>query len=35
MKKSFIARLKSFTYALQGMFHLVRTQPNARRSLAC
>jgi diacylglycerol kinase len=33
MKKSFIARLNSFACALQGMRHLVRTQPNARLHL--
>jgi diacylglycerol kinase len=33
MKTSFNARLKSVTYALQGMLHLVRTQPNARLHL--
>lgn len=33
MKKPYIARLKSFAYALQGMLHLVRTQPNARLHL--
>jgi diacylglycerol kinase (ATP) len=33
MKKSFITRLKSFAYALQGVCHLVRTQPNARLHL--
>lgn len=30
MKKPIIAHLKSFTYALQGLAHLLRTQPNAR-----
>lgn len=33
MKKPYIARLKSFSYALQGMLQLVRTQPNARLHL--
>ena len=33
MKKSFIARLRSFVHALRGMRHLVRTQPNARLHL--
>ena len=30
MKKAFIRRLNSFSHALRGMAHLVRTQPNAR-----
>ena len=30
MKKRFIRRLNSFSHALRGMAHLVRTQPNAR-----
>jgi diacylglycerol kinase len=33
MDKFFILRLKSFAYALQGLAHLVRTQPNARLHL--
>jgi len=33
MKKPCIARLKSFSYALQGMLQLMRTQPNARLHL--
>jgi diacylglycerol kinase len=33
MTRPSIARLKSFAYALQGMIHLVRTQPNARLHL--
>lgn len=33
MKKTILARLKSFAYAMQGMVHLVRTQPNARLHL--
>ena len=30
MKQIVIRRLKSFSYALQGLAHLLRTQPNAR-----
>ena len=30
MKTTLIRRLQSFAYALQGLAHLVRTQPNAR-----
>lgn len=33
MNTFFIQRLKSFVYALQGVAHLVRTQPNARLHL--
>jgi diacylglycerol kinase len=33
MTRPSIVRLKSFAYALQGMIHLVRTQPNARLHL--
>lgn len=33
IKMYFIARLKSFAYALQGMRFLLRTQPNARLHL--
>jgi len=30
MKMILVRRLQSFSYALQGLAHLVRTQPNAR-----
>ena len=30
MMKALVRRLKSFVYALHGLDHLVRTQPNAR-----
>jgi diacylglycerol kinase len=33
MKKFLITRLRSFAHALQGIRHLVRTQPNARLHL--
>jgi diacylglycerol kinase len=33
MDKFILRRLKSFAYALQGLAHLVRTQPNARLHL--
>jgi diacylglycerol kinase len=33
VKEPFIARQRSFAHALQGMIHLVRTQPNARLHL--
>lgn len=33
MKKSLIARLRSFACAMQGLVQLVRTQPNARLHL--
>lgn len=33
MKTTFIRRLQSFAYALQGLVQLLRTQPNARTHL--